>query len=98
MSRLFWAEHRVTGERWQPSNPNYDKEYLVMYDSGYLAVVLDDGWTTFIKPLDNKVWKIPQHSYPFLQWTHIRQQALLHIPLLQPKFQGAKASYCFSSH
>ena len=57
MSRLFWAEHRETGERWKPTNPSYDKEYLVMYDSGYLAVVLDDGWSTFINPLDSKAWK-----------------------------------------
>ena len=57
MSKKFYATNRETGERWKPSN-KYDKEYLVMYDSGYLAVVKDYGYDGIsIFPLDNKIWK-----------------------------------------
>lgn len=55
MSKKFWAENRQTGERWKPSG-DYQKEYLVMYDSGYLAVVKEDYYQ-YVSPLDTKVWK-----------------------------------------
>lgn len=55
MSKKFYAVHRETGERWKPSR-FHDKQYLVMYDSGYLAVVTDDFYT-HIEPLDPKTWK-----------------------------------------
>lgn len=58
MSRKFYAVNRITGERWKPSvSDSKDKEYLVMYDSGYLAVV-EEGFYSFITPLCPKTWKI----------------------------------------
>ena len=56
MSKKFYAVHRETGERWKPSN-QYTKDYLVMYDSGYLARVMCDGFYYYIEPLDISVWK-----------------------------------------
>jgi len=60
MSRVFWAENRETGERWKPNDSGYYKEFLVLYDSGYLAIVTDfgsyDGMS--IGPLDTKIWKL----------------------------------------
>lgn len=56
MSKKFYAENRETGERWQPRKDT--NEYLVMYDSGYLAVVRDNGWDGHsITPLDKRSWK-----------------------------------------
>ena len=67
MSKKFYAVNRETGEEWKGKKPrksdfgNGDsaKEYLMMYDSGYLAVVSepDGGWHTYITPLDPKIWK-----------------------------------------
>jgi len=57
MSKKFYAVNRETGERWKPkSDPDYNS-YLVMYDSGYLAVVEDSGWRTYITPLNPKIWE-----------------------------------------
>ena len=47
MSRLFYAVNRETGERWQPptseqkffSGTDIVHEYLMMYDTGTIAVV-----------------------------------------------------------
>jgi len=58
MSRKFYAINRETGERWKkPVNSSYDQEYLVMYDSGYLAVVKSDAYNTFLNPLPTSHWK-----------------------------------------
>ena len=59
MSKKFYAVNRETGERWKPdSNSMADHQYLVMYDSGYLAVVSEYNWEgSLIAPLDTKVWK-----------------------------------------
>lgn len=54
MSRKFYAVNRITKERWKPANGV--KEYLMMYDSGYLAVVKEDFYT-YIVPLDPKIWE-----------------------------------------
>lgn len=55
MSKKFYAVHRVTGERWKP--PTYSPDdYLMMWDSGYLAVVSGDFYT-YITELDSKEWK-----------------------------------------
>lgn len=54
MSKKFHAEHRVTGERWKPESNQ--RQYLVMYDSGRLAVITEDYYT-YIQPLDVTVWK-----------------------------------------
>ena len=59
MSKKFYAEHKVTGERWKPENGK--KQYLVMYDSGYLAVVTEDFYT-YIAPLDTSVWRKVEHK------------------------------------
>ena len=59
MSKKFHAIHRETGERWAPEKDT--KEYLVMYDSGYLAVVNEDFYTT-VRPLNPKWWKIVLHT------------------------------------
>ena len=55
MAKKFWAVNRETGERWAPTPGK--KEYLVMYDSGYLAVV-QEGFYQFISPLDSHTWKV----------------------------------------
>lgn len=52
MSKHFTAVNRITGEQWKSTNGSY----LVMYDSGYLAEVVEDYYT-FMKPLDLSVWK-----------------------------------------
>jgi len=54
MSRLFYAVHRETGERWKPQQGK--TQYLVMYDSGYLAIV-DVDYYTYLTPLDPKKWQ-----------------------------------------
>lgn len=56
MSKKFTAINRETGEQWKPRKDK--KEFLVMYDSGYLAVICDNGWDgNSINPLDAKVWR-----------------------------------------
>jgi len=55
MSRKFHAVNRFTGEKWKPET-QAGKQYLVMYDSGYLAVVTQDFYTS-IEPLDYHIWK-----------------------------------------
>ena len=52
MSKHFTAVNRITGEQWKSTNGSY----LVMYDSGYLAEVVEDYYT-YMKPLDTSVWK-----------------------------------------
>jgi len=54
MSKKFYAVHRETREKWKPKKDT--KQYLVMYDSGYLAVVTQDFYT-FIEPLDTREWE-----------------------------------------
>ena len=65
MSRLFYAVNRETGERWKPSSKidryygGPRKQYLMMYDSGYFAVVSDYGYAgRSISDLCTKTWKI----------------------------------------
>lgn len=62
MSKKFYAINRETGERWKPDK-RHEHQFLVMYDSGYLAVVTYDFYT-FTEPLDPKIWeKIEQGSH-----------------------------------
>lgn len=57
MSKKFYAENRETGQRWI-KDPRQMHQYLVMYDSGYLAVVTEYRYEgSSITPLDTKVWK-----------------------------------------
>lgn len=60
MSKRFYAVNRETGERWKPENEfGVEKSYLMLYDSGYIAVVKDAGYMgTSITPLDPKKWKV----------------------------------------
>lgn len=56
MSKKFYAVNRETGERWKPTRKS---QFLVMYDSGYLAVVTDYGWDgASFQALDTKVWRV----------------------------------------
>jgi hypothetical protein len=56
MSNKFYAVNRITGERWKPQYSK--KQYLIMWDSGYLGVATDIDWEgTHIEPLDYSVWK-----------------------------------------
>lgn len=58
MSKKFYAINRKTGEKWKkPKDSSYDHEYLVLYDSGYAAVVRQEFYT-HIEPLDPKEWKV----------------------------------------
>lgn len=61
MSKKFHAEHRETGERWR-STTKHGKEFLVMYDSGYLAVVYTAPYECWLTPLDPKQWKVIRHD------------------------------------
>lgn len=57
MSKKFYAINRVTGERWKPDKSlGYKSQYLVMYDSGYLAIISQEFYT-HIEPLDTKIWE-----------------------------------------
>lgn len=57
MSRKFYAINRETGKRWYPDHTKDRNQYLMMYDSGYLAVVTEDFYQ-YISPLDHKEWKV----------------------------------------
>lgn len=59
MSKKFYAVDRLTGKRWEPKiDYEGNTEFLMMYDSGYLAVVKDCGYDGHsVKPLDNSKWK-----------------------------------------
>lgn len=60
MSKKFYAVNRETGDKWKPEIP---KQYLVMYDSGYLAVVTLDFYVS-IEPLDPTKWKTVTKDTP----------------------------------
>ena len=53
MSKKFYAVNSC-GERWTPQQGK--TQYLVMYDSGHLAIVTEDFYT-HIEPLDRSIWK-----------------------------------------
>lgn len=55
MAKKFYAVNRKTGEKWK--RPVGQREYLVMYDSGYLAVVSEGDYYMSITPLDPKIWE-----------------------------------------
>lgn len=54
MSKKFYLVNRQTGEEFKP----HKDHYAVLYDSGYAAFVTFDGWYTYIKPADPKVWEV----------------------------------------
>jgi hypothetical protein len=57
MSKRFYAVNRTTGEQWEPDNKFDRNQYLVMYTSGYAAVVTEDFYTS-IEPLDRSIWEV----------------------------------------
>lgn len=57
MSKKFKVVHRESGEVWTATPEPHIKKYLVLYDSGYAAVVTQEYYT-HIEPLDSKVWKV----------------------------------------
>jgi hypothetical protein len=61
MSKKFHAVHRETGQKWKSQSDKH--QYLVMFDSGYLAVVTEDFYT-YIAPLDSTIWKLVTKSKP----------------------------------
>lgn len=52
MTKKFYAVNKQTGARWKPQQNQ--KQYLVMYDSGFLAVVTE-GFYIHIEPLNIKL-------------------------------------------
>jgi hypothetical protein len=68
MSKKFWAVNRLTGEKWKPKKipdtpPFKGRQYLMLWDSGYPAVVTEDFYLT-MEPLDMKVWKLVWKDRP----------------------------------
>lgn len=61
MSKHFYAVNKKTRERWRPSGMGH--QYLVMYDSGYLAVVTEDFYT-YIEPLNPSEWLCVKRKEP----------------------------------
>lgn len=57
MSKKFYAVNRETGEKWKPNARHKEKQYLMMYDSGYLAIIIEYVNSIGIYPLDPKIWK-----------------------------------------
>lgn len=60
MSRKFYVVNRESGKRWTPDpykTAHNINQYLVMYDTGYCAVVEVD-YNTYIKPLDPEKWEV----------------------------------------
>ena len=57
MSKKFYAVNRKTGERWKRDKHSDNYQYLVMYDSGYLAIITQDFYAS-ITPLDVNEWKV----------------------------------------
>lgn len=63
MSKKFWAVNRATGEKWRPNKKDgFFRQYLVMYDSGYLAVVTEDFYT-HIQPLNASEWGVKTREH-----------------------------------
>lgn len=56
MSKVFYAINRESGELWKPDTKE-KHQYLMLYDSGYAAVVTEDFYTHVI-PLDAKHWRV----------------------------------------
>ena len=55
MSKKFYAINKETGNRWKSKGSG---NYLVMYDSGYLAEVDErDPYMTTVIKLDTKKWR-----------------------------------------
>lgn len=61
MSKVFYAVNKVTGERWDAKRdaPRYvDQAFLVMYDSGYLAMATLHHYEGYsLTPLSSEVWE-----------------------------------------
>ena len=63
MSKKFHAVNKMTKERWTPPpHLHGEKVYLVMYDSGNLAVVSEDCSYQSIDPMNMSVWEAVYHD------------------------------------
>lgn len=58
MAKRFWAESRITGKKWEPDKSKTYPQFLMMYDSGYLAVVTEGYYNTLVEPLNPTLWKV----------------------------------------
>ncbi len=56
MGKIFKLVKRDTKEPFKPDK-RYKRHYVVLYDSGYAAIVVEDFYTT-ITPADPKEWEI----------------------------------------
>ena len=53
MSKKFYAINKITGDKWKPELNK--KQWLMMYDTGYLAVVEHDFYM-YVTPLSPEEW------------------------------------------
>ena len=57
MSKKWKAINKVTGEPWKPSSDRH--QFLVMYDTGFVAVVTDAEWDGhWFDPLCRETYEI----------------------------------------
>ena len=57
MAKKFKAVNRISGETWKPQKIYAGKQYLMLYDSGYAAVVTEDFYI-MVTPLNPKEWEV----------------------------------------
>lgn len=57
MAKKFYAVNKHSGERWKKNDNIEGRQYLVLYDSGYAAVVRE-YFDTYITPLDPGIWTV----------------------------------------
>ena len=64
MSKKFHAVNKETGERWKQDGSFFgNRSYLIMYDTGFLAVVSEYPYEgSSIVPLDTSIWKPVLHE------------------------------------
>lgn len=75
MSKKWKAINKVTGEPWKPSSDRH--QFLVMYDTGFVAVVTDAGWDGhWFEPLDMTKYYIVYKT----KWLKTLTNALQSIP------------------
>lgn len=59
MSKCWKVVNTRTGEQWVPDSSIKQKQFLMLFDSGFPAVVTDHGWDGYhVLALDPKQWKV----------------------------------------
>lgn len=59
MSKRWKVVNKQTGEPWMPDSSITQKQFLMLFDSGFPAVVTDYGWDGYhVLSLDPKQWKV----------------------------------------